>query len=196
MAVHPAERWKLHHQKSPVRQVPGCRRCQRYQRREDTDLDRKWNLRPKMVACCEWSLLFARLQLFWKSAGCHQRCPQLWHKKGTDAQAWQLTSLAPAPTIDGTYRLTIPGGIALDVAGGQLTDGAAAQIYTDNGTGAQAWQFTRQPDGTYTIRNPQSDKYLDVAGASDINGGKVQIWTGNGTCAQKWSLVASGAYYS
>ncbi|PDQ34411.1 MAG: hypothetical protein B5766_11410 [Candidatus Lumbricidophila eiseniae] len=121
---------------------------------------------------------------------------QIWDQNGTDAQAWQLTSLAPAPTIDGTYRLTIPGGIALDVAGGQLTDGAAAQIYTDNGTGAQAWQFTRQPDGTYTIRNPQSDKYLDVAGASDINGGKVQIWTGNGTCAQKWSLVASGAYYS
>src|SRR6218665_827374 len=101
----------------------------------------------------------------------------------------------PATVAGGPYRLKTPGGMALDVASGQLTNGAAAQIYTDNGTGAQAWQFTRQPDGTYTIRNPQSDKYLDVAGASGINGGKVQIWTGNGTCAQKWSLTAQNNNY-
>ncbi|MBR0460467.1 RICIN domain-containing protein [Candidatus Saccharibacteria bacterium] len=91
---------------------------------------------------------------------------------------------------EGTYSITsaLSNNIALDIAGGTDTanDQTNIQIYTANDTNAQRWQFIKNNDNTYTIKNPTTGKVLDVYGANTTNGTNIQLFTPNNTCAQKW----------
>ena len=78
-------------------------------------------------------------------------------------------------------------GMCLDVAGGNATDGTAADLYTCNGTTAQQW--TVGPNGTVEAMN----KCLDVVGGGTANGTQVDLYTCNGTGAQVWQPQADGA---
>jgi beta-glucanase (GH16 family) len=89
------------------------------------------------------------------------------------------SSTAPTGPITGF------GGKCVDVAAANSADGTTVQLYTCNGTGAQAW--TVNPDGTLNALG----KCLDVAAAGTANGTKVQLYSCNGTGAQKWQYTAS-----
>jgi glucosylceramidase len=81
-------------------------------------------------------------------------------------------------------------GLCLDVAGGNASDGTAADLYTCNGTTAQQW--TVDPDGTVEAMS----KCLDVTGGGTANGTAVDLYTCNGTGAQVWQPQTGGALYN
>ncbi|MDO4806222.1 MAG: RICIN domain-containing protein [Coriobacteriales bacterium] len=97
-------------------------------------------------------------------------------------------------------------GYSLDVTEGSTESGANIELWTDNGTDAQRFQFTRNyvetnegrvSDGTYTITNVKSGMALDVAYGQLTNGSNVQQHTLNGTLAQRWYVERGdgGCYY-
>jgi glucosylceramidase len=77
------------------------------------------------------------------------------------------------------------GGKCVDVAGASTANGAAIQLWTCNGTGAQSW--TVGTDATLRALG----KCLDVTGAGVANGTKIQLYECNGTAAQAWSRVGT-----
>jgi glucosylceramidase len=81
-------------------------------------------------------------------------------------------------------------GLCLDVAGGNASDGTAADLYTCNGTTAQQW--TVDPDGTIEAMS----ECLDVSGGGTANGTAVDLYTCNGTGAQVWQPQSDGALYN
>ena len=116
---------------------------------------------------------------------------QLYMRNSSAAQSWNLTSLDQPVVANGLYSVLTTAGTAIDVPGGSIIRGTALQIYSNNGSGSQIWQFTRQSNGLYTIYNPQSGRYLDVSGASTTPGTNVQIYDGNRTCSQQWSITVN-----
>lgn len=92
---------------------------------------------------------------------------------------------------DGVYsiRLNSARSVALDVAWGSVEDGANVWAYEFNGSDAQLWQVTNDPEGFVTLTNVGSGKVLDVASALRRNGANVQQWSSNGSDAQKWAAV-------
>ena len=116
---------------------------------------------------------------------------------GTNAQRWDLSSFEPQVVANGIYTIALSkSGLALDITGGNYSNGTRIQIYDKNNTKAQQWQITRQPDGFYTIYNPTSGKSLDVADARVTRGTAIQLYAKNFTCAQKWSITGSDNVYS
>lgn len=85
----------------------------------------------------------------------------------------------------------------LDVAGGSAENEANIQIYQDNGTMAQQFEFTSTGDGYYLITAKVSGKCLDVQEGNTASGTNVWQYTSNSTDAQKWKLEAAedGGYY-
>lgn len=90
---------------------------------------------------------------------------------------------------DGVYSLlsALNPFKAIDIYKGRTSDRANAQVYDLNNSKAQHFQITYHPeDGTYSIMNVKSGRYLDVAGAVSANGTNVQQYNGNNTLAQRW----------
>ncbi len=108
---------------------------------------------------------------------------------------WQVPA-SDATVAGGLYRLTVPGGKSLDVAGAGTSDGTDVQIWAGNTSGAQYWQITYLNNGFYSLKNYSSGKYLDVAGGGKSNGTDVRIWSGNGSCAQQWAIMANSGGYA
>jgi len=115
----------------------------------------------------------------------------------TDAQKFflnKITQVLPNGFYNIVSVMTNSGNrIVLDIAGGSYANGANAQIYESNGTGAQQFELRYNPNtGYYTIRNRQSGLYLDVAGAGQADKTNVWQYSGNGTRAQQWRIVING----
>ena len=53
----------------------------------------------------------------------------------------------------------------------------------------QLWNFERQSDGSYYIKNVASDLYLDVDNEETSNGTNIKIWEYSKATAQKWYIV-------
>lgn len=88
-------------------------------------------------------------------------------------------------------RITASSGMAVAVSG---TNVALAKPVVNEKS--QLWQFTRHPDGTYTIENKSTGTVLDVAGASAVSGTNVQVYESNNTNAQRWFIFKySGDQY-
>ena len=88
-------------------------------------------------------------------------------------------------------RVIASSGLALSYSGTNVNvKTATAQ------NKAQLWVFTRNSDGTYTIRNKNTGTVLDVAGASYNSGTNVQLYASNGTAAQRWYIFkhSNGKY--
>ncbi len=87
--------------------------------------------------------------------------------------------------VKATYRGAGPildgAGKCIDVAGASMDDGAAIQVSTCNGAGAQIWAWNRDA-GTLRALN----KCMDVTGGGTAIGTLVQLWDCNGTGAQEW----------
>lgn len=90
------------------------------------------------------------------------------------------------------------------MCGGTTRSGANIQLYADNDTIAQQWQFNKvvteqekldqlaaqnknmMDDGVYYIKNRDVRFALDVSGGSAYSGANVQLYSLNKTDAQKW----------
>ena len=53
----------------------------------------------------------------------------------------------------------------------------------------QLWNFERQSDGSYYIKNVASDLYLDVDDEKTENGTNIKVYTYSKSSAQKWYIV-------
>ncbi|MDQ1006628.1 alpha-N-acetylglucosaminidase [Streptomyces sp. V4I23] len=95
------------------------------------------------------------------------------------AKAAEVQGALPAPAATGP--VTDSGGRCVDVTGGSSADGTALQLYSCNGTPAQAW--TVPGDGTLRAYG----KCMDVRGGAVADGTVVQLYPCNGTPAQAWT---------
>lgn len=123
---------------------------------------------------------------------------QIYSANGTDAQAFTFTqSTFTQPVADGTYKVTSALGGVLDVAGDDPSDGTRIQLYSSNGTAAQAFTLAYQGDGTYIVSTGTgSGKVLDVQGGGTAPGTPVWQYSANGTLAQRWVLSdADNGYF-
>ncbi len=59
----------------------------------------------------------------------------------------------------------------------------------------QLWQFTRNDNGSYTIKNYATGLALDVLGGHTYAGIPIITYTPNGTRAQNWYIVQDGSGY-
>ena len=95
----------------------------------------------------------------------------------------------------------------VDLSAGKLNNKNKIQMYTGNGSAAQAWKLlkigkTREEldnvafnnrnnlsDGIYTINSSLNSTFvLDVNGGSKANFGNIQLYKNNGTAAQAWKV--------
>ena len=112
---------------------------------------------------------------------------QVFSQNGTAAQGVRF-KVVPV-LADGAYIINSLLSTVLDVKGGSTAKGGNIQTYTKNGSLAQSFIITRNSDGSYVIRNAQSDLVLDVKDGSKANGANVQQWGSNGSDAQKWIIT-------
>ncbi|MFD9124026.1 RICIN domain-containing protein [Kitasatospora sp. NPDC059571] len=111
---------------------------------------------------------------------------------GTASFAW---TVAAGTGLDGTHTLTT-GGRALDVPDHSTSGGTRLITWTANGGANQAWQFTRQSDGSYQLVGRESGLCADVSGGSTAAGAQVIQWPCTGGSNQHWILtrLAGGTY--
>ena len=83
-----------------------------------------------------------------------------------------------------TGAITGYGGKCADVAGANPANGTQVQLYTCNGSGAQAWTVGNSDNSIQAL-----GKCLDVTAAGTANGTKVQLYACNGSNAQKWTAT-------
>ena len=103
---------------------------------------------------------------------------------------------ADAKVASGWYVLR-PGCTstrALTINGQSTSNGATAILYAWLKS-PQYFYIKGMGDGTYTIRNYKSGKYLEVKGSSTSSGATVQQWTENGRLQQRWYISKSGTRY-
>ena len=114
---------------------------------------------------------------------------RLYKSNDTNAQRWNLTAIEPV-VPDGVYVAAVKSsGQVLDVASGSVDSGANVQQYTSNGTLAQSFCLSFNPqNGYYTIIGAASGLVFDVSGGANSNGANVQMYTPNGTKAQQWAI--------
>lgn len=93
----------------------------------------------------------------------------------------------PPPPPPGGHTITGIGGKCVDVAGANPANGTKVDIYTCNGTAAQAWTVS---GGTVQALG----KCMDIAAAGTTNGTKVQLYDCNGTGAQQWTHNAQNEF--
>ena len=133
---------------------------------------------------------------------------QAYADNGTAAQRW---SFSPAKTLrqrldelaaanagalaPGTYSVASALGSShvLDAAGAGTADGTAAQLYSANGTDAQAWVVEDAGGGYVTVRNAASGLALDVPAADASSGARLQLWTPNGSWARSPCATAAAS---
>lgn len=103
----------------------------------------------------------------------------------------------PSAIPNGVYTLTpqCAPNARLDVSGGSSEKEANIQIYQDNGTEAQQFEFVYLEDGYYSITAKVSGKCLDVQGGKKASGTNVWQYDSNSTDAQKWKLESAGDGY-
>lgn len=121
---------------------------------------------------------------------------QVYTSNDSAAQRFRLRSTS-ADVANGTYfiRMASRANSVLDVSGESSADGANVQIWQNNDTGAQKWDFSRNVDGSYTIVNAASGKALDVKDAAASSGTNIQQWSRNGSAAQRWYIeYVSGGF--
>lgn len=136
---------------------------------------------------------------------------QLYTYHATDAQRWtftkyvskeeKLNSLAQSNRnvlADGTYRIcnALNSNYVLDISGGSVNNNANVQLYSQNGSNAQAFKVTHDSNGYVTFTNVNSGKVIDVSSGKVANNRNIQQYASNGSRAQKWIVKKSNAGYT
>lgn len=111
----------------------------------------------------------------------------------------QLSSMGKVSIPNGNYYIntSLTDALSIEIPGASAANGTQISLYTGNGTAAQQFTFTQQPDGSYVIKNVFSGKVLDVEEGIAFNKAVVQQFDANGSSAQKWFLrdAGNGAVY-
>jgi GH25 family lysozyme M1 (1,4-beta-N-acetylmuramidase) len=97
---------------------------------------------------------------------------------GSPGQSW---TLPPGPMTSGIT------GLCLDDRGDRTADNTEVDLWSCNGTAAQAW--LAGPDGTVRVHG----KCLDVSRGAPVAGTPVVLHSCTGTAAQVWNLTPGGA---
>ena len=118
--------------------------------------------------------------------------------KATSNAKIDLTKYSKVSVADGKYYINMRAkdSMSVDVTGASKKQYAKTQLYAGNGTTAQQFQFTKQTDGSYVIKNVNSGLVLDVAAGSAKNGAEVRQYAANGSIAQKWFIRSVGNGYA
>lgn len=113
-------------------------------------------------------------------------------ESGAESQRFFVSS--SVPLSDGTYFIqsSLNSSMVLDVVNGSRANCANVQLFSNNDSGAQKWNISRNGDGTYSIQNAQSKKMLDVTNGWAASGANVQQYQGNNSAAQKWYIDYCG----
>jgi hypothetical protein len=120
---------------------------------------------------------------------------------GTTAQQFSIKSaLAEYPAVsvpNGKYYINMQSkdSMSVDITGASKKQYAKTQIYSGNRTTAQQFQFTKQTDGSYVIKNVNSGLVLDIASGIAKDGAVVRQYAANGSNAQKWYIRDTGKGY-
>ena len=101
-----------------------------------------------------------------------------------DPVPWSLANLDSSFTAQ--IRHDSHGWLVKDSGGSLVCQSADA---SDQSTW---WEFTKNANGTYRIRNCKTGKYIDDYGAGTSNGTAINPWDGNGTAAQNWYIRNAG----
>ena len=123
---------------------------------------------------------------------------QTGNKSDSDAKpSIDVRVMKAVTNLNGEYNICLRArnNFDIDIPSASKADSVAIQLYADNGTKAQRFRFTKQPDNSYVIVNVNSGKALDVRSAAAGNNAIVQQYTANGTTAQKWFIRDSGNGY-
>ena len=118
---------------------------------------------------------------------------QLYSDNGTAAQRWSFVTPGCMQVVpNGVYviKSAMNQNYVLDIAGASDANGANAQLYEANGTGAQAFALTWS-NGYYAISNVSSGKYLDLENGSNQNGANVYQQGTSVRDSARWSLVGN-----
>lgn len=116
----------------------------------------------------------------------------LWGSNSTSAQRWFFRSTQAVN--DGTYAIVsaLNGNKAIDVYGGNVHSNANVNLWDRNGTIAQKWKITYNPEKrAYSLVNPTSGKALYLADAKTTNGTNIQLGNLDSTCASYWKINRS-----
>ena len=112
---------------------------------------------------------------------------------GTSAQGWKLVPSSTNSVPDGEYAIANAGSATavLDISGCSSENGANAQLWKRNGSGAQRFRLTYDSGlGAYEIVCCGTGLALDVKSADFSSGANVQQYSRNGTAAQRWLIEA------
>lgn len=105
----------------------------------------------------------------------------------------QATHVKPKQTVpDGEYTIGNgeSGTAVLDISGASRSNGANAQLWKANGSGAQRFRISYDESaGAYEIVCAASGLALDVDCADFSSGTNVQQYARNGSAAQRWLIT-------
>lgn len=117
----------------------------------------------------------------------------------TYVSSTDITKLGKLNIPSGKYYINtgVKDTSSVDIPSGKATIRLKPQVYQWNNTKAQQFQFTRQSDGSYIIKNISSGMVLEVQGNKASNGGVIQQYTANGSTGQRWFIRESnsGGFY-
>lgn len=116
-----------------------------------------------------------------------------WTTEYSFTAKYQATHVKPKQTVpDGEYTIGNgeSGTAALDISGASRSNGANAQLWKANGSGAQRFRISYDESaGAYEIVCAASGLALDVDCADFSSGTNVQQYARNGSAAQRWLIT-------
>lgn len=117
-----------------------------------------------------------------------------WTAKYDFKSTYQGEAAKPEQIVpDGEYEIEKAGSsmTMLDISGCSPENGANAQLWKRNGSGAGRFRLTYDSRfGTYKIVCSGTGLALDVKSANFSSGANVQQFSRNGTAAQRWVIEA------
>lgn len=116
-----------------------------------------------------------------------------WTTEYSFTAKYQATHVKPKQTVpDGEYTIGNgeSGTAVLDISGASRSNGANAQLWKANGSGAQRFSISYDESaGAYEIVCAASGLALDVDCADFSSGTNVQQYARNGSAAQRWLIT-------
>ena len=91
---------------------------------------------------------------------------------------------------DNSYSFIIGHLFAIDVKGGDASNGTQIQIYDYNQTKSQKFFFKDENDGYYSIHSAIDYNYvIDIDNGNDYDETKIQLWKYHGGKNQKFKFI-------
>lgn len=120
---------------------------------------------------------------------------QIWTYNKCNAQKFTINQILPNKTVDLGDNFVAKITNKHSDKNLSIYEPTNVIQYHDSTSPAQQWNFIRQSDGSYMIKNMKYGKYLDVNQARSESGTNVQIWEDTNCNAQKWFVYEINGGY-